>query len=228
MKLIRMNPRRVAVCETLEDRQLLNRGWGFPGGPGMWDATTGKPQLAQVQAWHGMKGHGPHRPVSGAEHHGPGSGPLGMPGADPLASNPQAKAAFQTLQSDVKALQSEVPATLQSQLKTDKATIDQALSSLTPAQRHSAHDALSTNPGTPPSDPTAFLTTQLQAANVPTAQINQIVTDLQTYQTTLKTIDPTLSAKIAADQQALAADLPAGSHGGHFSPAGGLLGPGLL
>jgi hypothetical protein len=194
----------------------------------MWDAAAGKTQTAHVHQWDGMKGLGAHRLPGGAEHHAPGSGRFGNGGVDPFANNPKAKADFQTLQTDVKALQAEVPASLQAQLKADKATIDQALSSLTPAQRHAAHDSLATNNGTTPSDPTTFLSTQLKAANVSDAQINQIVTDAQTYQTTLKTIDPTLSAKITADQQALASDVPAGSHGGHFGPAGGLLGPGLF
>jgi hypothetical protein len=176
-----------------------------------------------------MRDLGAHHIQGGWEHHAPGSGLPGSPGADPMANDPKVKADFQTLQADVKALQAEVPASLQAQLKADKATIDQALSSLTPQQHRALHDPSSVSPGTPPSDPAAFLTSQLKAANVPDAQINQIVTDFQTYQSTLTTVDPTLSAKIAADQQALAADMPAGAHGGHFNPPpGGLLGPGLL
>ena len=147
------------------------------------------------------------------DHHGrPGGGAPGFPGHDTFATNPQAKADIQTLQTDIKALQAEVPAALQTQLKADKATIDQALSTLTPTQRHDLHKTPPSDPTSPPSDPTAFLTTQLKAANVSDAQISQIVNDFQTYQTTLQTVDPTLSAKITADQAAVAKDLPAGHH----------------
>jgi hypothetical protein len=146
----------------------------------------------------------------------------------------QAKADFQTLQNDIKTLQSEIPATLTAQLKADKATIDQALTSLTPAQRKAEHAALGSGTTTPPSDPTAALSASLKAANVSDAQINQIVTDFQTYQSTLQTVDPTLFAKITADQAALAKDLPAlpghqpGPIGGHGLMGPGLMGPGLI
>jgi hypothetical protein len=75
------------------------------------------------------------------------------------------------------------------------------------------------------------LTASLKAANVSDVQINQIVSDFQTYQSTLKTVDPTLYAKISTDQAALAQDMPVGhTHGLNHGtgPMGlGLLGPGL-
>jgi hypothetical protein len=201
---VRATVRRAPSYELLEGRQLLNRGWGFAGGPGMWDGSTGKLDPAHVHNWSGMRAFEKHH------GNGPAAGSPGAMGHDLLATNPQAKADMQTLRNDVKTLQSEVPAALQSQIKADKATIEKALSSLSPAQFKAAH--LATSPGTPPSDPTAFLTTQLQAANVPASQISQITTDFQNYKTSLQTVDPTLYAKITADEATLAKDLPAGHH----------------
>jgi hypothetical protein len=86
---------------------------------------------------------------------------------------------------------------------------------------------LPSDPTAPPSDPTAFLTTQLKAANVSDTEISQIVTDFQSYRTTLDNIDPTLTAKIAADQAALAKDLPAGAHTPPIGHPAFLLGPGF-
>jgi hypothetical protein len=147
-----------------------------------------------------------------------------------VSLSPQAKADLQALQTDVKTLQSEVPATLTSQLKADKTTIDNALRSLTPSQWKSLRPAPS-SPTTPPSDPTAALTASLKAANVSDAQINQIVSDFQTYQSTLKTVDPTLYVKISADQAAIAQDMPAGHTPGRNHGAGAMglavLGPGF-
>jgi hypothetical protein len=141
------------------------------------------------------------------------------------ALSAQAKADLQTLQSDVSTFQSEVqskvPATLQAQIKADRATIKNALSTLTPQQLRAAFPSPSTKPTTPP-DPTTILTTELKAANVPDATINQITSDFQTYESTLKTIDPTLSAKIQADRAALVHDMPA--HAGHPGPTPGTLG----
>ena len=57
---------------------------------------------------------------------------LGRPGHGMPALSAQAQADLKTLQNDVKTLQAEVPSSLQDQLKADKATIDQALHSLTP------------------------------------------------------------------------------------------------
>ena len=142
------------------------------------------------------------------------------------ALSAQAQADLQTLQTDVKSLQAEIPSSLQDQLKADKATIDQALHSLTPAQHRAEHQALDSS-ATPPSDPIAALTGRLQAANVPADKITQITTDLQNYQSSLQTVDPTLYAKIQADQAAVSQDLPAGHHPGPQGGAG-LLGPGLF
>ncbi len=214
--------RRAPLCESLEGRQLLNRGWGFAGGPGMWDGSTppaGKLDAAHVHNWNGMRAFDKNH-VPGQGFPLPGGGSHGM-----FTASPQAKADMETLHNDIKSLQVEVPAALQAQLKADKATIDQALSSLTPAQRKAEHMVPLSS--TPPSDPTAFLTAQLTAANVPSDKINQIVTDLKNYQTTLQTIDPTLYAKITADQAALAQDLPAGAHTPPIGNPGLLVGPRL-
>jgi hypothetical protein len=222
--------RRTPACEALEGRQLLNGSWGSgsAGAHGVWDAMAsgiGGLNPAHVHRWDGAgtldKNH--FHDLGGPGQGHPGKGP-GM-----FSLSPQAKADFQTLQTDIKQLQSEVPATLTAQIKADKATIDQALASLTPAQRKAEHTAFDSGTATPPSDPTAALSARLKAANVPDAQINQIVSDFQTYQSTLQTIDPTLTAKITADQAALAKDLPAPS-GHHPGPIGGLdlMGPGLM
>ena len=60
--------------------------------------------------------------------------------------------------------------------------------------------------GTSPGDPTANLTADLTAAGVSSDEANQIATDFQNLQTALTTTDPTLQAKIAADQAAIAKD----------------------
>jgi hypothetical protein len=185
----------------------------------MWNGSmgaSGKLDPAEVHNWTGMR--------ALEKRHGsqPGFAPGGM-GHDLFATNPQAKADMQTLRNDIKTLQAEVPAALQAQLTADKATIDQALASLSPSQRKAEH--MTPRSTTPPSDPTAFLTTQLQAANLSASQIAQIKTDLQNYQTTIQTVDPTLYAKITADQAALANDLPSGHHAPPQLNPGFLLGP---
>ena len=140
---------------------------------------------------------------------------------------------MQTLQTDMKTLQSEIPSTVTAQLKADKATIDKALATLTPTQLKALHPAPPSGTTTPPTDPAAALSSTLKTAGLSDAQISQITTDFQNYQNTLKTIDPTLTAKITADQAALANDMPAGAghHVGSFGGPGmmgpGLLGPGL-
>jgi hypothetical protein len=215
--------RRTVQCESLEGRQLLNRGWGFASGAGMRDGLTGagvKLDPAQMASWNGLK--------SLEKRHGPGIGPgfaAGGFGRDSFAVSPQVKADVQTLRSDIKTLQAEIPTALQAQLKADKATVEQALASLDPSQRKA--ERLTPPSTTPSSDPTAFLTTQLQAANVSASQIAQITTDLQNYQTTIQSVDPTLYAKITTDQAALAQDLPPGHHASQQLNPGFLLGPQL-
>ena len=215
----RTKSQRVPACESLEGRALLNAGWGGLHSHGMWAGAAGAPgrmETAHVHSWGGASAldKGPMQ-----AHGFPG---LGAPGHGMPALSAQAQADLKTLQNDVKTLQAEVPSSLQDQLKADKATIDQALHSLTRAQ-HQALDSSATSP----SDPVAALTSRLQAANVPADKITQITTDLQTYQSTLQTVDPTLYTKIQADQAAVSQDLPAGHHPGPQGGAG-LLGPGLF
>ncbi len=135
---------------------------------------------------------------------------------------------MQTLQTDMKTLQSEVPSTVTAQLKADKATIDHALATLTPTQLKALRPAPPSGTATPPTDPTAALSSTLKNAGLSDAQISQITTDFQNYQNTLKTIDPTLAAKITTDQAAFANDMPADA-GHHVASFGGpgMMGPGL-
>jgi hypothetical protein len=220
----RTRERRVPACDLLEGRALLNASWGMGQSHGMWDGTaggSGHPDPAHVRPWDGAtafdKGHLHNHGFSGQGNPGRGMGALST----------QAQADLQTLQNDVKTLQSEIPTTLQDQLKADKAIIDQALGSLTPAQRRAEHQAHALDKTTPPSDPITGLTDRLKTANVSADKITQITTDFQTYQSTLQTVDPTLYTKVQADQAALSKDLPAGHHPGPQGGAG-LLGPGLL
>ena len=226
----RARSRRAPQCESLEGRQLLNGTWGGTGTHGAWSAMgnnfrpgSGGPDPAQIQQWNGAggfdKGH-----LHNSAFAGKAKGGHGMP-----ALSAQARADSQTLQTDMKTLQSEVPATVTAQLKADKATIDKALATLTRAQLKALQPAPPSGASTSPPDPTAMLSTTLKTAGLSDAQITQITTDFQNYQNTLKTIDPTLTAKITADQATLASDMPAGA-GQHFgSPGGpGMMGPGLL
>jgi hypothetical protein len=109
-----------------------------------------------------------------------------------------------------------VPADLAAKMTADKAIIQQAFASMTPAQYRAEHNGSHNGTGMPgTTNPTTALSARLAAANVPTDQIQSIVSDFQTYRTTLANLDPALSAKIAADRAALAKDLPAGA-GHHF------------
>jgi hypothetical protein len=214
----RRKVRRAPACESLEGRALLNAGWAGGHMHGAWDAAAGAmggTDPAHVHPWGGAAAF-----VKGQMHD------HGFPGHGMPVLSAQAQADLQTLQTDVKTLQSEIPSSLQAQLKADKATIDQALSSLTPAQHRAEHQALGSST-TPPSDPLTALANQLKAANVSADKITQITTDFQTYQSTLQTVDPTLYAKVQADQAAVSKDLPAGHHPGPQGGAG-MLGPGLL
>ena len=69
--------------------------------------------------------------------------------------------------------------------------------------------------GTPSSNPTTNMTATLTAAGISSSQINTITTDLQNLKTALTTTDPTLQAKIAADEAAIVKD------GGPSLPANG-------
>ena len=101
-------------------------------------------------------------------------------------------------------------------VKADQAVIQKAFSSLTPTQLKALH------PGGPPSgttssNPTANMTATLTAAGVSSSQINTITTDFQNLKNAMTTTDPTLQAKIAADEAAIAKDggpsMPANGHG---------------
>ena len=69
------------------------------------------------------------------------------------ALSTQAKADMQTLQTDMKTLQSEIPSTVTAQLKADKATIDKALATLTPTQLKALRPAPPSGTTTPPIRP---------------------------------------------------------------------------
>jgi hypothetical protein len=233
-EIARTRSRRTPACEALEGRQLLNGAWGDTGAHGVWSGMAGGlglghggPDAAHIGQWSGAgalsKDH-----ARGFDFLGHGKADHGMP-----ALSAQAKADMQTLQTDMKTLQSEIPSTVTAQLKADKATIDKALATLTPTQLKALRPDSPPGTTTPPTDPTAALSSTLKTAGLSDAQISQITTDFQNYQNTLKTIDPTLTAKITADQAALAQDMPAGAghHAGSFGGPGmmgpGLLGPGL-
>ncbi len=124
---------------------------------------------------------------------------------------------FQTLQTDQKALQAEIPASLIAAVKADQAVIQKAFSSLTPTQMQALRPDGPPS-GTSSSDPTANLTSTLTAAGVSSSQITTIETDLQNLKNAYTTTDPTLQAKISADEAAIVKD------GGPSMPAHG---PGL-
>ena len=135
---------------------------------------------------------------------------------DLQGADAQLQTDFQTLQTDEKALQAQIPASLTAAVKTDQAIIQKAFSSLTPTQLKALH------PGGPPSgttssNPTANLTATLTAAGVSSSEINTITTDFQNLENAMTTTDPTLQAKIAADKAAIVQDggpsLPTNAHG---------------
>ena len=130
----------------------------------------------------------------------------------------QLQADFQTLQTDQKTLVSQIPASLTAAVKTDQATIQKALSSLTPTQLQALRPSRppsGTTSGTTSSNPTANMTAILTEAGVSSSQINTITTDYKNLQTAMTTTDPTLQAKIAADKAAIVKD------GGPSLPANG-------
>src|SRR5271165_5900156 len=172
----RPDVRRAPSCKTLEGRQLLSvSGWANAS---HWNAigAAGTTGAAHVQPWHGVKDAGGHHFA------GPGVDVQmkGGTGHDMPALSTQAKADMKTLSTDIAKLKSEVPASLQAQIKADQATIDNALASLTPQQRRAAFPAPTTKPTTQP-NPTSILTTELKAANVSDATISQITSDFKAY-----------------------------------------------
>ncbi len=229
--------RRAPACELLEGRQLLNAAWTPPQGFGGWDGAAAKADSAHV---HTLDANGAHAAghnlgfPGGADRSGhmafeggpmmahpegtppTGVAPSSVAGQTPKAPSAQLQTDFQTLQADEKTLQSEIPSSLITAVKTDQATIQKALSSLTPTQLQALR------PSGPPSstsssDPTSNLTTALTEAGVSSSQINTITTDMQNLKNAYTTTDPTLQAKISADEAAITKDggpsMPAGAHG---------------
>jgi hypothetical protein len=134
------------------------------------------------------------------------------------APSAQLQAAFKNLQTDEKSLMAQIPASVTSAVTTDQATIQQALSSLTPTQwkaLHSGGAPSGTTSGTTSSNPTANMTATLTEAGVSSSQITAIETDFKNLQTAMTTTDPTLQAQITADKAAIAQD------GGPSLPANG-------
>ena len=165
------------MCESLEGRQLLNAAWTPPQGFAGWDAAAAKgtdtsahvhtfdakhaPKAGDLKAFPGAPGGSGHAMAF------PG-GPIGAPptsssaststsasttSTSPKAPSAQLQAAFQTLQTDEKTLQSEIPTSLTSAVKADQATIQKALSSLTQAQLQALR------PSAPPSGTTSSTST---------------------------------------------------------------------
>ena len=224
--------RRAPACEMLEGRQLLNAAGTPPQGFAGWDGAAGKGadpaahvhRLDAKGAGHDFAfpdgpvnpGVNPGGPLSLAFPGAPGGvAPSGVAGKT-FKVTPQLQTDFQTLQTDEKALQAEIPASVTAAVKADQATIQQAVSSLTPTQWKALL------PGGPPSgttssDPTANMTAVLTEAGVSSSQINTITTDMQNLKTAMTTTDPTLQAKISADEAAIAKDggptMPSNVHG---------------
>src|SRR5271157_2358539 len=210
--------RRAPACEVLEGRQLLNAAWTPPQGFAGWDGAAAKGTGAAAHV-HTFDAGGAHRAghnfkLTGAPN---GVAPSGIAGRSFQAPSAQLQAAFQTLQTDEKALQAQIPASLTAAVKADQAVIRQAFSSLTPTQMQALRPS-GPSSGTPSSNPTANLTATLTAAGVSSSEITTIETDFQNLKNALTTTtDPTLQAKIAADEAAIVKDggpsLPPSSQG---------------
>jgi len=212
--------RRAPACEMLEGRQLLNAAWTPPQGFGGWDGAAGKgtdaAALVHKLDAKGLHGAGHNFAFPGASNGVAPSGvaPSGVAGKSFKAPSAQLQTDFQTLQTDEKALQAEIPASLTAAVKADQAVIQKAFSSLTPTQLKALQPS-GPPTGTPSSNPTANLTTTLTTAGVSSSEINTITTDSQNLKNALTTTDPTLQAKIAADEAAIVKD------GGPSLPANG-------
>ena len=203
------------VCETLEDRRLLNGAWTTP--PGMsWFPTT----MAT-------------KPGTGEVH------TLAAP-----ALSPTAAADLKTLQTDTQTLQTEikakVAAPLFDALKSDAATIQKALGTSTKtwsgphAMSHGflkgndpsidinrsrpAPHGIAPGANVPMTGATlpAALVSKLESAGVSSAQITQFENDAKALQASIQKVDPALMAKIQADRQVLAKDAPTPTSGMHF------------
>jgi len=207
--------RREPLCEALEGRQLLSTAastvasdmpvWigraAFPGGSG--HAPTAA-EIAHFKVMDGARGKGE------AEFVLAHNGQFGS--FTPSAMSATLKADFTTLQNDEQQLQSQLPASVTSAVTADQAVISKALASAAPPTHGGKLMATRFAVSAPSS---GDMTAMLEKAGISAAQATQIATDFQTYQTDLKTIDPTLQTKIAADQAAIAKD------GGPTLPAGG-------
>jgi hypothetical protein len=217
--------RRAPACEMLEGRQLLNAAWTPPQGFAGWDGAAGKGADASAHVYTlGAKGaHGAGHTFAfpgGAGHTFAFPGDLGgvapssVAGKTFKAPSAQLQTDFKTLQTDEKALQAQIPASLTAAVKADQAVIRQAFSSLTPTQMKAL---LPSGPptGTPSSNPTANLTATLTAAGISSSEISTITTDYQNLKNAYTTTDPTLQTTIAADEAAIVKD------GGPSLPANG-------
>jgi hypothetical protein len=125
------------ACEMLEGRQLLNAAWTPPQGFAGWDGAAGKgaDPAAHVHPLDatGLRGAGHNFKLTGAPGGaghlfaflgGPnGVAPSGFAGMSFKAPSAQLQTDFQTLQSDEKALQAEIPASLTAAVKADQAVI---------------------------------------------------------------------------------------------------------
>ena len=139
--------------------------------------------------------------------------PARLPVCGPRA---QLQADFQTLQADEKTLQSEIPSSLITAVKTNQATIQKALSSLTPTQlqaiasQWAAEQHVQQRPHVKPYD-------RPDRSRCLLSEINTITTDMQNLKNAYTTTDPTLQAKISADEAAITKDggpsMPAGAQG---------------
>jgi len=207
--------RRAPACEMVEGRQLLNAAWTPPQGFAGWDgaAAKGIDPAAHVYTFDAKGAKGLHRAGHTFKLT---SAPSGVAGHSFKGLSAQLQTDFQTLQTDQKALQAEIPASLTAAVKADQAVIHKAFSSLTRTQLKALQPSGPPS-GTTSSNPTANLTATLTAAGVSASQINTITTDLQNVKNALTTTDPTLQAKIAADEAAIVKDggpsLPSNSHG---------------
>ena len=197
--------RRAPACEMLEGRQLLNAAWTPPQGFAGWDGAAGKGADAAAHV-HTLDAKGAH----GADHTFAFPGVLGGVAGKAFfktfkAPSAQLQTDFQTLQTDRKALLAQIPASLTAAVKADQAVIQKAFSSLTPTHLKALHPGGAPS-GTTSSNPTANMTATLTAAGISSSEINTITTDNQNLKNAMSTTDPTLQAKIAADEAAIVKD----------------------
>ena len=219
--------RRAPACEMLEGRQLLNAAWTSPQGFAGWDGAAGKGADASAHVYtldaKGAHGAGHTFAFPGGAGHTfafPGAlggvAPSSVAGKTFKAPSAQLQTDFKTLQTDQKTLMAQIPASVTAAVKADQATIQKAVSSLTPTQWKALRPGGPPN-GTTSSNPTANMTAILTEAGVSSSEINTITTDMQNLKTAMTTTDPTLQAKISADKAAIVQDggpsLPANSQG---------------